>query len=149
MSSARSQLHDSKSKDLDPDLLKQLITNQAQDIALRKLELDAEQKNDSKKLDNAKEEQKHQKEVALAQIGAQSEVWGKDLANKDSQNKRAYIFWGCAALLVVVFMGASMFMGKEEFAESIFKIIGGGVAGFFIGAGKAKSDSQKQKDEPD
>jgi hypothetical protein len=144
----RKQEQGSKGMNLDPQTITQLVRNQAEDIALRKLELESEQKTEGKKLENVKEEQRHNKDIALAQIKAQETVFSADLTNKDRQNKRSYIFWGCSALLVVGFMVFAMYIGKEDFAETIFKFIAGGIGGYFVGAAKSKSDSNnKEKDD--
>lgn len=138
-------------RDLEPAMIKELLANQSkeldirrEDLAIRQQEVENEQKQRNREYDLQQQEIKNNKELALKHIEAHKGVLDNDLEYSDKQNKRSYIFWGTLSVLVIAFLLVSMYMGKEDFAETIIKMLVGAVGGYFIGISKSKSEELEQ-----
>ena len=73
----------------------------------------------------------------------------KTLHASAKERRDQFIFWGVICLIFLVFCSVLVFKDKPEAATDLLKLVIGGVAGYFIGAFRAKPKNSSQPDGQD
>jgi hypothetical protein len=135
-----SQSHPPLVPQLSPELVQQLINNQARELELRTADLALQQQKDNNAFAFGKE--------ALA---ARADDL-KDQRKHDFKKRiSGYIFIAVLVVTAVALIAYALHMGKDAFATELIKAViylgGGGLGGYGIGRARSRKEAESPTDE--
>lgn len=116
---------------LSPSVVEEIIRQSAQQLEVKRRELELQQQN-----------QANQYEYAKAALAAQSEDLKDTRKHDASQLTRRLVFSAFLVLVTVAFLGFCIQAGKERFAEEALKLLFYGGGGTVSGYAYAKARSR-------
>ena len=121
----------------DPDLLRRILENQANDIITRQTEQEIRRR-----------EIETGHEYSLKLLDAQVANKQRDLEYQKSTNTNGSIMLGFLGVLVTAAFCYALFLNKDqiimEFLKAVLFLVTGGVGGYSLRTVRSKTDSSKQ-----
>jgi hypothetical protein len=118
---------------LSPSVVEEIIRQSAQQLDVKRRELELQQQN-----------QANQYEYAKAALQAQSEDLKDTRKHDASQLTRRLVFGAFLVLVILLFLGFCIQAGKEQFAEEALKLLFYGGGGTVSGYAFAKARNRGQ-----
>lgn len=121
------------------DILRQFMENESKKIAIQEKRFALEEANQQRQYDYACKALEAQKELLIAQPG-------------ENRKSLTRLFWVVAGIIVIllVFFGYCIYMGKEQVVLSVIKYLGTAVLSFVSGLlyGKSKREQPVKSETP-
>lgn len=118
-----------------PELIEKFLSLQQQELQLRTEELAI-----------SAQQEANNRTIAEASIAAQLEDRNNERSHRERRTKQYFIGASILTVIVLAFIGFSLYLGKEAFVVKAMEIIGTFVAGFIGGFGFKSSRPPKRTD---